>query len=135
MKKLTILLIFLLSSFKTYAITDKEWKTLISSIIHIESRGNKNAINKKGDCVGILQITPILVKDCNRIVGYKKYNLNDRYNVEKSIEMFNIIQEHYNKEKNLEKAIRLWNGGSNFSVKKTEKYFKKVLKEYNQRLK
>ena len=52
--------------------TDK----LIKIIEHIESRHNKNA--KNGKYVGTLQISPIMVREANKINGYKKYSLSDR---------------------------------------------------------
>ena len=117
---------------------DKNWEILIASIMKIESVFNQNIVSANGQCVGILQITPIVVKDCNRILKEKhspvRYTLKDRYDKDKSIEMFNIIQEYYNPSQNTEKAIRLWNGGSGYTKKKTEKYYQKVIKEYNKRL-
>lgn len=110
-------------------ITTFNWNPLIGAIAMVESTNNPNAIGKGGS-VGLLQITPILVKDCNNILKSKKkskqYTLQDRLNPEKSKEMFILIQEKYNPECNIEKAIRLWNGGPNFSVKKTQNYLNKV---------
>jgi len=67
-----------------------------------------------------MQITPILVEDCNSILkkrGIKKrYTLNDRFSEKKSKEMFVLIMSHYNPSNNVERAIRLWNGGVNISV-------------------
>ena len=78
-----------------------------------------------------MQITPILVKDCNVILkkqkSKKQYTMSDRYSIEKSKEMFLIIQKYYNPENNVEKAIRSWNGGMKYSVKATNRYYKKVL--------
>ena len=53
------------------------WENVINAIIQVESRGNPKAFNKEGNCAGILQIRPILVKDCNRIVGYEKFTLEE----------------------------------------------------------
>ena len=53
--------------------------------------------------------------------------MNDRFSVEKSKEMFLLIQKYYNSENNVEKAIRSWNGGVKYSVKATNKYYRKVL--------
>jgi predicted GH43/DUF377 family glycosyl hydrolase len=112
-----------------------DWSKIMNAIIQVESQGNAKAHNANGDCVGILQITPILVKQCNIWLkdqkSSKRYTLKDRYDVEKSKEMFIMIQEHYNPSHNVEKAIRLWNGGPNYSVKKTNGYYKKVMKYYN----
>lgn len=91
-----------------------------------------------GKSAGILQITPVTVKQCNLILKAKKsskrYTLQDRYNVIKSKEMFVLIQEYYNKEGNLEKAIRLWNGGPNYSIKGTQKYLNKVMRYYSNQI-
>lgn len=89
---------------KTY---DK-WETFIKALIQVESRGDSNAVGIKDD-VGILQITPVYVKEVNRILGKDKYNLNDRYNAEKSIQMFKILQNYYNPNHSIEKAIKLHN--------------------------
>ena len=112
-----------------------DWSKIMNAIIQVESQGNAKAHNANGDCIGILQITPILVKQCNIWLknqkSSKRYTLKDRYDVEKSKEMFIMIQEHYNPSHNVYKAIRLWNGGPNYSVKKTNGYYKKVMKYYN----
>jgi hypothetical protein len=106
------------------------WDKVINAISKVESKGNPSAVSK--DCVGILQIRPILVKQCNIWLkdqkSSKRYTLKDRYDVEKSKEMFIMIQEHYNPSHNVEKAIRLWNGGPNYSKAKTENYYRKTLK-------
>lgn len=107
------------------------WDRVIEAIIQVESRGNQNAFNKEGNCAGILQITKICVADVNRILNRKEYTLEDRFNVEKSKEMFRIIQATYNKENNIEKAIRIWNGGCGYSKAKTEAYYQKVMNVYN----
>ena len=113
--------------------TENRWDNLIKAISAVESKGNTRAVN--GKHVGILQISPIVVDDCNRINKLKKnvkrYTYRDRYSEEKSIEMFWIIQNFYNKERNLEKAIRLWNGGSGYTRAGTQKYYNKVIKELN----
>jgi hypothetical protein len=78
-----------------------------------------------------MQITPILVEDCNAILkqrkSTKRFKLADRFNIQKSKEMFLLIQSWYNPENNVEKAIRSWNGGVNYSVKRTQRYFEKVM--------
>ena len=113
--------------------TENRWDNLIKAISAVESKGNTRAVN--GKHVGILQISPIVVDECNRINKLKKnvkrYTYGDRYSEEKSIEMFWIIQNFYNKERNLEKAIRLWNGGSGYTRAGTQKYYNKVIKELN----
>ena len=41
--------------------------------------------------------------------------------------MFKLIQSYHNPENNIEKAIRAWNGGPKYSVRATNRYFKKVM--------
>lgn len=106
-----------------------DWNPVMEAIIQVESEGNPNAVS--GNSVGAMQITPILVKDCNDILkrqkSKKQFTMADRYSVSKSKEMFLIIQKYYNPENNVEKAIRLWNGGIKYSIKATNRYYKKVL--------
>ena len=106
-----------------------DWTRVINAIIQVESKGNAKAVSK--DCVGVMQIRPLLVRDVNEYLkikgSSKRYTLNDRFSPEKSKEMFILYQKRYNPTNNEEKAIRLWNGGSKYSVAKTEWYYRKVL--------
>ena len=137
MRKTKIFILTCLMSILTLTINAQtnesyDWSKVIDAIIKVESKGNASAKSK--DCVGILQIRPILVTDCNeylKMKGKKKrYSLNDRLSIEKSKEMFRLYQKRYNPTNNVEKAIRLWNGGCGYSVTKTEKYFNNVMKYY-----
>lgn len=132
---LTCLMLILVLTASAQTNQKYDWSKIMNAIIQVESRGNAKAHNANGDCIGILQITPILVKQCNIWLknqkSSKRYTLKDRYDVGKSKEMFIMIQEHYNPSHNVEKAIRLWNGGPNYSLKKTNGYYKKVMKYYN----
>ena len=107
-----------------------DWNPVMEAIILVESEGNPNAVS--GNSVGAMQITPILVRECNNILqsrgSDKRYTLADRYNVEKSKEMFLLIQSEHNKQNNVEKAIRSWNGGPRYSVRATNGYYQKVLR-------
>ena len=106
-----------------------DWQPVIDAIIQVESNGNPKA--KSGNSVGAMQITPILVAQCNIILkerkSTKRYTLADRYSVAKSKEMFLLMQSEYNTQNNIEKAIRAWNGGNNYSVKRTQRYYEKVM--------
>ena len=114
-----------------------DWNPVMDAIIQVESKGNPKAHNKNGDCAGILQITPGLVKQCNTWLKAKKskkrYTLADRYNVKKSKEMFVMVQNYYNKSNNVEKAIRVWNGGPGYTLKGTNEYYRKVMKYYKKK--
>lgn len=107
-----------------------DWEPVMEAIIQVESNGNPNA--RSGSSCGAMQITPILVKECNRILkrrkSKKRFALRDRFSVAKSKEMFLLIQSCFNPTNNVEKAIRSWNGGMNYSVKRTQRYFEKVMR-------
>ena len=96
-----------------------DWNPVMDAIIQVESEGNPRAVS--GNSVGVMQITPVLVKECNNILqkqkSNKRYTLDDRYSVEKSKEMFLLIQKYFNPENNVEKAIRSWNGGMKYSIR------------------
>jgi hypothetical protein len=99
---------------------------LIEAIIYVESRGDTNAYNVKENAVGCLQIRPIMLREVNRLLGYNKYKLADRWNKVKSIEMFNVIKEHTTNPTD-EKLARNWNGGWNgYKKQSTLKYWQKV---------
>ena len=114
---------------KTVETTDMpdsiQWVKIINAIIRVESSGIETAVNSNSGATGVLQIMPIYVSEANRILGRKKFTLRDRLNKEASIEMFNIIQEHYNPEHNIRKAIHLHNPNAG------EDYYNKVIKELN----
>lgn len=109
------------------------WEPVMDAIIQIESKGNAAAVN--GPYVGVLQISPVLVKECNNILkssgSKKRYSLSDRYSATKSKDMFVIIQSFHNPLNNIEKAIRLWSGGIRYSVSKTQAYLRKVMRQMN----
>ena len=100
--------------------------SLIDAIIHVESRGDSMAYNAGEDAVGVLQIRPIMMREVNRLLGYNKYTLADRWSKSKSIEMFNVIKNHTLNPTN-EILARNWNGGwSGYKKKSTLKYWQKV---------
>lgn len=106
-----------------------DWTPIIEAIIQVESEGNANAVS--GKYCGAMQISPILVEECNNILkernSKKRYSLKDRFSVEKSKEMFLLIQSHFNPSNNVEKAIRAWNGGNKYNVRSTNGYYRRVL--------
>ena len=109
-----------------------QWQKIIDAISQVESRGNAKAYNPNGDCVGLLQITKICVKEANAILKQKgidkRFSLDDRWDAEKSKEMFILIQEKYNPEGDLVKACRVWNEGPYYNKNiKTTSYVKKVM--------
>ena len=135
MRKYFILLFLTFFSINSFSNTNADWSNVIDALIKVESNGDEKAVSKNKMFVGILQISEILVDDCNRIIGEKKYTYDCRYNKEKSIEMFYIIQNYYNPSKDLTFAIRMWKGGPKWKTNSipTKEYYNKVMKEYKKR--
>lgn len=101
----------------------EDWDFLINRIAHVESRHNPNATN--GKYVGLLQISPIMVREANRICGYEKYTYEDRKDSLKSTMIFKDVMNFHNPSKSLEKAVTIWNG------KKNQKYINNMFKVKN----
>ena len=84
---------------------------LLPAIEHVESSGNPSAIGDGGKAVGLLQIHPVMVRDCNRIAGESRWVMSDRLDPDKSRAMFRTYSEHYSRGKSDEVVARNWNGG------------------------
>ncbi|MBQ8154108.1 MAG: lytic transglycosylase domain-containing protein [Prevotella sp.] len=107
-----------------------DWNPVINAIIQVESGGNPRAVS--GPSCGAMQITPICVKECNLILekrkSKKRFTMNDRFDVQKSKEMFLLIQSFFNRANDVEHAIRSWNGGQRYSKRATQRYYEKVMR-------
>jgi len=105
-----------------------DWNPVIDAIIWHESKGQAHAVN--GPYVGVMQIAPILVRECNNILKARgesrRFTLNDRKSPEKSKEMFIVIMSKYNPENDIDKACRIWHGGTRYSVRKTQRFVNEI---------
>ena len=97
-----------------------DWELLKIAIIWQESKGNSEAVNN--NAVGIYQITPIYVKECNRILGYDKYKHIDAFVDFTANDMFEVVQSCHNPKKCIKKAIKLHNRG--------DKYYQEVMDKF-----
>jgi hypothetical protein len=104
---------------------DYDWEIFTQALIWVESKGDSKAVGSKDD-TGVLQITPILLQDCNRILKTERFTLEDRLDSLKSVEMFNIIQEHYNPQRDFHLALKIWNCHAPLS------YHRKVMDKFNE---
>ena len=102
-----------------------DWDAFIEALIHVESKGDSTAVGSRND-VGVLQITPIMLEDANLIVGEERYTLDDRTDRDKSIEIFNIIQNHYNPDHDMHYALKIWNSRAPIS------YHRAVMDKYRE---
>lgn len=100
-----------------------DWHLFTTALMKVESDHSTTIVGKNDDA-GVLQITPIYVKEVNRILGQQKYSLADRFDKYKSIEMFEVMNSKYNPEKSFYKAMRIHNPNA------PESYRKAILNEY-----
>ena len=90
---------------------------IISALIIVETGGHPSpasAVGDNGKAVGILQIHPEVVADCNRICGGEVWTLADRSNPGKSREMAAVYLTHYGTARGITDPValaRIWNGG------------------------
>lgn len=111
-----------------------KWEKLVMAIAYTESRYNPSSVGTSQD-VGILQITPIYVKEINRLNG-TDYHHSDAYSMELSLEMFKAMNEAKNPTKDLDLAIYLHNKSPEYKRRVWENYqlieryetFRKVVK-------
>jgi hypothetical protein len=102
-----------------------DWQIFTLALIETESENNQYAVGSRNDG-GILQITPVYIKEVNRIQSDCVYKLEDRFDIQKSLEMFNILNSFHNSELNIEKAILLHN------PKAPKSYKAKIIKRINE---
>lgn len=95
---------------QSHPLTD--WEVLQMAMVMTESQFNPQAVGKDGDW-GIFQQVPIYVAECNRILTLRgedtRYTHQDSFDIAKSIEMFNLLQSHYNPDQDIDRAIRYQN--------------------------
>lgn len=97
-----------------------------------ESNFDHMAVSTCGRWIGCLQISEIMVREANRIVGFDCFNYNDRYDRQGSYAIFRIIQEHKNPKLEIDKAIDLWNPRCGQVYRgAVKKYFEYNLQNYN----
>mgnify|MGYP006439494831 CR=1 FL=1 len=108
---------------------------LLTALIFVESRGNDSAIGDRhlvgNEAVGALQIRPIMVREVNRILhkqgGTFRFKLKDRWDRDKSLEMFHVWREYHHPNSTDETIARSWNGGGKGPKKEsTLHYWRKV---------
>ena len=104
---------------------------VVEGMILVESNGNDSAYNASEEAVGCLQIRPIMLREVNRILRKQgdtlRYELEDRWNRDKSLEMFHIWREYHHPNSTDEVIARNWNGGPRgYEKESTIKYWKKV---------
>ena len=91
---------------------DEAWRR----VFFVESSNGTNPkafVENHCRALGIAQITPIVVRDVNRILGRPAFVLSDRLDWQASREMFNVTCRHYYPHGTVEQYCRLWYRGPN----------------------
>lgn len=97
-----------------------------------ESQFNHTAVSPCGRWVGCLQLSKIMVREANRIVGFDCFNYDDRYDRQGSYAIFKIVQERHNPNLEIDRAIDVWNPGCGSDYRgSVKKYFRYNLMNYN----
>lgn len=93
---------------------ERDFNILAKAIILVESSDNDLAKSTTSSAAGLMQQLKSNVDDANRIASLNNtgehFTYDDRFNRSKSIRIFKIIQNHYNKEHSVTKALRIHRG-------------------------
>lgn len=84
-----------------------EWQVMMMAIMEEESGYDSQALSDH-NARGVMQITPIYVDEINRISRYR-YEHMDAHNDTSAVVMFTTMQDYYNAEHDIDKAIRMHN--------------------------
>lgn len=91
----------------------------------VESRWSADAVN--GSCVGFLQISPIMVREANRLLKFECFTETDRWDEQASIAIYHVVMDYHNPEADIVKACRIWNGAG-----VSQRYIEQVTAKYNE---
>lgn len=84
-----------------------EWQVFIMALIEVECERNPKA-KSPGGAVGPFQITQSYISEINRV--YKtNFMLQDAYNLDKALSMFEMMNDYHNPDRDINKAIKLHN--------------------------
>ena len=107
---------------------EKMINDIISRIVIIESQNDPKVYNSKENAIGLLQIRPIMIREINQLIKQDKYQHEDSWCPELSVEMFITYQEIVNPTWDQELAAKRWNGGRRGERNpNTEIYYQKFL--------
>lgn len=84
-----------------------EWQMLTMAICYTESKFRDEARGSAGDS-GQFQLISVYIAEVNRLYG-TDYTIEDAFDLSKSLEMFNLLQDYYNPSHGIEAGIKYHN--------------------------
>ena len=104
-----------------------DWDMFTLALMKVESNYEPTAVSSKG-AKGYFQITPIYVKEVNRVhkTDYKYDEVVKSF--EKSYEVFTLMQEAHNEEYDMDEALRLHNGDHKWYRRRVYKEMDAIMK-------
>lgn len=84
-----------------------EWQIFIIALMEVECDRNPLAISSK-NAVGPLQLTEVYIKEVNRLYN-SNYTIEDAYDINSSLTIVEMMNDYYNPNKDIDKAIKLHN--------------------------
>lgn len=103
-----------------------DWEIFTMALIKVESSYDSLAVSSKG-AKGYFQITPIYIKEVNRIHG-TNYTMDDVTNFESAYQIFDLMQQAHNQDYDIDKAIILHNGEHEWYRRRVMNVFNEIKK-------
>lgn len=103
-----------------------EWEIFKVALAWVESELDSTVCREDTNAGGILQLTPIYIREVNRLSGYDKWGVDDRSDPVKSFQIFEDMMSYKNPSRDIDTAIKIHN------PKAGKWYYKRVLKRMEQ---
>lgn len=87
-----------------------EWQVFVMALVEVECERNPKARSNK-NAIGPFQITKIYVDEVNNLYD-TDFILEDAWDLDKALTMFEMMNDHYNPTRDIDKAIKLHNPGA-----------------------
>lgn len=87
-----------------------EWQVFIMALVEVECERNPKVKSSK-NAIGPFQITKIYVDEVNNLYN-TNFVLEDAWDLDKALTMFEMMNDHYNPTRDIDRAIKLHNPGA-----------------------
>lgn len=103
-----------------------DWELFTLALVKVES-GYKSDVVSEAGATGYFQMTPIYVKEVNRVHG-TDYSFEQVKDFKTANEIFKLMQDAHNPEYEIDRAIELHNGKKNWYKKRIYKAMEDIAK-------